>query len=363
MPKYSCATEDEDSSYESDDGSSYFPAATAQYKLVEYNPPQKISHRSIQIEPVFGGINYFLGSKHNTQRGYIAFKDLCSETKGLTALSGPNWFEEVVRYSRKIIDIVLNNKHGRKGYLATGTYSSARLFSAKSSLQEERRKTKVVLDPVRCDYKESRKKYHFFKSLYPHENSFYMEDQSKDTYRLVLPNIQGSLYGDLPLITDSNEQVKLFLATIKALKDCHSKHIVCLDLNPYNIKYIAPCSEYSLGRSFLIDGGFSNAPGEIIDTEFFRCETEEKLTRRLASCDYIAPECWYIGIAPFASESMDIYSMGKILTKMMSPLSPELIPYLEACCEQEPCKRPTLEELEQWLECLLHLNETYSPLM
>ncbi|KTD45187.1 protein kinase [Legionella quinlivanii] len=361
MPKYSCSTEDEDSSYESDDGTTYSPATTAQYKLVEFNPQKNISNRNIQIQPASGGLTYFLGNKRNTQSGYIAFKDLISETESLTALSGPNWFEEVAGYSRKIIDIVLNNKHGRKGYLATGTYSSARLFSAKSPSQEESKKTKVVLDPIQCDYKESRKKYHFFKSLYPNENSFYVEDISRNTYRLVLPNIHGSLYGDLSLVTDFNEQVKLFLATVKALKHCHSKKIICLDLNPYNIKYVAPCSEYNLGRSFLIDGGFSNAPGEIIDTAFFRCETQEKLTRRIASCDYIAPECWYTDIAPLASESMDIYSMGKILTKVMLPLSPELIPYIEGCCQREPSKRHTLEELESSLECLLYNNNTYSP--
>ncbi|MFC3909437.1 hypothetical protein ACFORL_10175 [Legionella dresdenensis] len=357
MPKYTCSTEDEDSSYESDDDTTYYPVDTAQYKLVEYIQNTS-SNRCIQIQPTLKGLNYFLSDKNKIQSGHIAFEDLSTEVANLQdAIINTAWFKT---HSKKIIDIILNRGHGRKGYLATGTYSVARLFSPKTPDKRDNRKTKVVLSPVKCDYRESRKKYHFFESLYPQERSFYLEDRSKETYRMVLPYIPGTLYGDLSPVTDFIEQIKLFLATVKALKECHSKKIICLDLNLYNIKYLVPTNNKDMGCSYLIDGGFSNASDQIIDTEFFKCETQEKIAQRIIQCDHIAPECWYINTAPTAQESMDIYSMGKILTKILTPLSPELAPLIEGCCQIKPDDRYKLDALQSNLEDLLQNHKTYS---
>lgn len=70
-------------------------------------------------------------------------------------------------------------------------------------------------------------------ALYPEDLIFYLEDRERDTYRLVLPDTPGIVCGDLTII-ESEQQVKVFLSTVRALKRLHELNLICLDLTLYN---------------------------------------------------------------------------------------------------------------------------------
>src|SRR3990167_8698081 len=274
--KYNYANEDEESSYESDDGSIYKPAIVNKYKFIQYNINKPISNRSIQINPRENYFEYFFDNYlRELQYGVIQYSDLTSDVTELAESIKSSGVSALYNYRNTITLIMIKNGHLRKGYYGLGTYAQASLY-----INEKTGNTKVVLDPIRdrCNYKESRKKARFFKTAYSdnnppqklaadsemqgasklrreaymqiHEDSrgestkqfssavecpknsniFYEEVLDKNTYRMVVPNIPGIFYGDLK-ITERESQMKCFLATVVAIKNLH-KNLIFLDLSP-----------------------------------------------------------------------------------------------------------------------------------
>lgn len=252
-----------------------------------------------------------------------------------------------------------------KRYIGGGTYSNARRFESVSDNLTHKIKTRIVLEPATdsddtpTNYKESRRKYGFFSTLHPQIPSFYHEDLVKNTYRLVVPEIPGKPYNQLR-IKPGEQQIKLFISTIRSLKNCHANNIVCMDLTESNIYYVAPTSEQDIGHSYLIDGGSSNQIGTNLNPAIFQVAAKD-LTSRTMVYTQIAPECWYTRGSPpsIATTCKDVYALGSMLNRILHPLVQELKLLLSACTMQNSTERPTLDDLES---ALMHILCRYQRL-
>lgn len=149
--------------------------------------------------------------------------------------------------------------------IGSGTYAKARKFQSADG-----QKSCAVLKPRDqddIDFKEVYNKYQFFKTLYPTQNIELIEQEN--TYRLVLPYIVGIPYEKLHFTTQ-RQQIKLFISAIEALKDCHNKGYIVLDLKGDNIHY-----DMNSGKSYLLDGGISVKKDELLDPDIFAVDTNE----------------------------------------------------------------------------------------
>lgn len=220
-------------------------------------------------------------------------------------------------------------------YLNTGIYSRARI------LQGSNGKKKVVLDPVngkKADFEEARKKYKFFTTLYPDKTTeIFEEDYS---YRLVVPLVPGKSYRGLMFTPNKETQIKIFLSAVRALKDCHSKGFIVIDLKEDNIFYDA-----STDISYLIDGGLASKKNKQIGIEFQGANHQHVRKMRKKSPFY-APECFSVSRVK-ATEAMDIYSLGNMMEFILQDnVAPELVPLLKSCQIYNPVRRPTLNQIE-----------------
>lgn len=151
--------------------------------------------------------------------------------------------------------------------IGSGTYAKARKFQSADG-----HRSLAVLKPKDkddIDFIEVYNKYKFFKTLYPKQSIELIERE--DTYRLVLPYIVGVPYEKLHL-TNKRQQIKLFISAIEALKDCHNKGYIVLDLKADNIHY-----DMSSGKSYLLDGGISVKKDMLLDPNIFVVKTKEEL--------------------------------------------------------------------------------------
>lgn len=219
--------------------------------------------------------------------------------------------------------------------LGQGVYSRARKFKSKDG-----KKVKAILDPIKRDDNEIKAKYNFFKSLYPEAGVDLIENEN--TYRLVLPLIPGRPFNKIK-INNEEEHIKLFLSAIQALKDCHNKGFVVVDLKEDNIHY-----DKKSGKSYLIDGGMSVPEGEEIH-EQFKVTQDATAQYMRKKFPHYAPECISKGVRARADKRMDIYSLGTMMKKTFRNPSPELTQLIDSCQAESPNKRPTLDELEKQL--------------
>ncbi|WP_454785496.1 protein kinase domain-containing protein [Legionella sp. WA2024007413] len=225
--------------------------------------------------------------------------------------------------------------------IGSGTYARARKFQSTDG-----QRSLAVLKPVDkddIDFIEAYNKYTFFKTLYPKQNNALIERD--DTYRLVLPYIVGVPYEKLHL-TNERQQIKLFLSAIEALKDCHNKGYIVLDLKADNIHF-----DKNSGKSYLLDGGISVKKGMPLNPDIFCVTTNEERILNKKKYTQIAPECW--SQKPItAQKSMDVYALGAMMQSILKP-SVDLNRLIQLCLVHQPEHRPTLRTLEKHLRQLL----------
>ncbi|PWY57682.1 hypothetical protein DGG96_00890 [Legionella qingyii] len=225
--------------------------------------------------------------------------------------------------------------------IGSGTYAKARKFKS-----AEGHSSLVVLKPKNkddIDFIEVYNKYKFFKTLYPKQNIELIERE--DTYRLVLPYIVGVPYEALRL-TNKRQQIKLFISAIEALKDCHNKGYIVLDLKADNIHY-----DINSGKSYLLDGGISVKKDRLLNPDIFVVNTNEELIAKRKKYTQIAPECW--SQTPIsAQKSMDVYALGSMMRSVLKP-SADINRLIQLCLAPKPEHRPTLRTLEKHLRQLL----------
>lgn len=137
-------------------------------------------------------------------------------------------------------------------FFAKGEYAEARSLFPKSFITRAVEKLKIVLKPISKNLAEAKRKYNFFKKLYPLDTVELFE-YSQEDYRLVLRRKPGMPYGDYAKnINSRGDQVRLFISAIQALKHCHEENLVISDLHANNIFF-----DFTTGKSYLIDGGLS----------------------------------------------------------------------------------------------------------
>ncbi|KTD02931.1 protein kinase domain-containing protein [Fluoribacter gormanii] len=225
--------------------------------------------------------------------------------------------------------------------IGSGTYAKARKFQSADG-----HRSLAVLKPKDkddIDFIEVYNKYKFFKTLYPKQSIELIERE--DTYRLVLPYIVGVPYEKLHL-TNKRQQIKLFISAIEALKDCHNKGYIVLDLKADNIHY-----DMSSGKSYLLDGGISVKKDMLLDPNIFVVKTKEELISKKKKYTQIAPECW--SQTPIsAQKSMDVYALGSMMQSILEP-SADINRLIQLCLAPKPEHRPTLHTLEKHLRHLL----------
>lgn len=226
--------------------------------------------------------------------------------------------------------------------LGRGSYSRARLLESL-----EGTKSKVVLDPKNPSHinqHELNAKHYFFLTLYPDlEVKLFKKAGS---YRMVVPLVPGKAYKQLQF-EDKEQKIKLFISAIKALKNCHSKKLIVIDLKEDNIFF-----DEKSGESYLIDGGLSVQEGDLVNPRIFRKDDFFKVLDARIEFSYIAPECWSTEEVP-ACYSMDIFALGATMERILKVQDKELLQLIAACKGQNPKTRLTLDELEQQLNQLL----------
>ncbi|WP_028387985.1 protein kinase domain-containing protein [Legionella fairfieldensis] len=255
-----------------------------------------------------------------------------------------------------------------------GSYCIVRLFSSSTN------KSRVILSPQNkeIDAEEVFHKYWFYRTIYPREKTrlFKIKQNTcqlivpemtideknfslmdKESYRLVVPEIFGTLYSELS-IRNSNNFIQIYLSAVKALKYAHSRGLIIIDLKEDNIVYNEKSKE-----SFLLDGGFSRKKGELLPSLFFSKDMSTKYNL-IEKFKYFPPECWFrqeIPPSP-ASPSMDVYILGVMMSILQTKnklSNTEITQLMNACTNQVIEQRPSLDELEVTLTNLLEKTDSF----
>lgn len=225
--------------------------------------------------------------------------------------------------------------------LGQGHYAQARLFESDS------KKAITVLNSAeeRGDLEEARIKHRFFQTVYPDKSS-HLFDMGRD-YRLVVPYIPYVPYKKLQIDTPELQKT-LFYSACQALKDCHDKGMIVLDLKTDSIYYDA-----STKKSYLIDGGLSAVTGACIDPSAFQKRSQEIVDEYRKEYWHIPPECWSVRpTAVLATPQMDIHGLGVLMFDLLRNPSSEIKALIDSCLEEDPEKRPTLDGLIISLESI-----------
>lgn len=238
-----------------------------------------------------------------------------------------------------------------KSKIGQGNYSSVRKFQSHDGL-----KSVAVLKPVDPDdvhQDEAAVKMRFFRNIYTKmQMHLYLH---KESYRLVLPFIPGTQYKKFK-IEQRVDQIRFFISAINALKDCHQKGYVVIDLSENNIHF-----DVETSKSYLVDGGLSVAMNkEGFVPELFCRGSLREIEYCTKKYPHIAPECWSLNRVK-AQPEMDIYSLGYMMRQIIPLLEPDLAMLCSACLHDDPQKRPTLEQLEEFLLVPLS-SKTYTGL-
>lgn len=236
--------------------------------------------------------------------------------------------------------------------LGTGNYATARRFQSSANKNKL-----VVLKPVdsqKQHLNEAKRKYHFFKTLYPESQVELISNEAKTTYRLILPEIPGQSYQSLPLSSEE-ELIHLFLAASDALLECHMKNIVLIDLKEDNIYY-----DKNTQKAYLIDGGFSEKIYTPINPEIFRKSSEQAVSYNQRKYIHIAPECWSTGEV-YAAPAMDIFSLGTMMSRLGEKIIPseDLSELIKTCGHKSPLRRPDLPILKNKLQTILQERKIF----
>ena len=224
--------------------------------------------------------------------------------------------------------------------LGEGEFSTARLFKSESN------KSVVVLNPLTTpgDMKEAEVKHRFFKRIYPDQTSYLFEIAEGD-YRLVVPHVPYVSYEDLTIDTQELQRI-LFHSAAQALKDCHDKEIVVIDLKMDNIYFDAKTQ-----KSYFIDGVFSALKGTTIDPFVFQKESPEVVAQFKTEYEYIPPECWSVEPVPvLATPEMDIYALGILMDDLLKESDSQVKLLISRCLNKDPMSRPTLGEILAFLD-------------
>lgn len=236
---------------------------------------------------------------------------------------------------------------GQEKTLGKGNYSRARLFKSTQNT-----KNIVVLDPAvpqKITPWEIEKKFSFYKALYPQ----HLVDKidKNGTFRMILPLIPGQSYEeykDKSEDQDQTLQIKLFLSTVRALKNCHAKGYVFIDLKEDNIHYDAKTN-----TSYLIDGGMATAINTPIERSVFTLKDEQTVQTYRTKYFQIPPECWSVKTPAHAQVTMDIFPLGSMMSRVLHKPADDLKTMIKNCQNPNPKDRPTLDELETALLNLL----------
>jgi serine/threonine protein kinase len=211
--------------------------------------------------------------------------------------------------------------------------------------QSKTKKAVTVLNPVKTagDIEEARVKHRFFKTVYPDKQSHLFA--IGEGYRLIVPHIPYTPYNKLT-INSPEFQKTLFRSAAHALKDCHDKEIVVIDLKTDNIYY-----DSHTEKSYLIDGGLSAPIGTPVDSLAFQKSNQRYVEQYKKEYWHIPPECWSVRpAAVLSAPKMDIYSLGVVMYDLLKKPTIEIQSLIDSCLKKDPNDRPTLEELISTLE-------------
>lgn len=224
--------------------------------------------------------------------------------------------------------------------LGAGRYAQSRLFRSITN------KEVTVLNPVSKsgDMDEVKTKKRFFLAVYPNKQS-YLSIMGED-YRLVVPYIPYKAYKQLPPIESTEQQMMIFSSAANAVKECHDKGLIILDLKLDNIFY-----DPNTNKSYLIDGGHSAPINTIIDPLIYQKATQDQVDQFKEDYMHIPPECWSVKSNPvLATPEMDVYALGGMMFDLIENPDPKIQALIDQCLDEDPRKRPLLNNLVNILE-------------
>ncbi|MFT4057939.1 MAG: hypothetical protein QM652_00160 [Legionella sp.] len=232
-----------------------------------------------------------------------------------------------------------------KETLGEGSNSRARKFQSLDGREL------VVLNPrgvKRIDSLELFTKKYFFELNYPYGTTELF--QGKENYRLITPLVPGVLYNKL-IFNSPEQQLKVFLSAVRALKQLHEKGYIFIDLKEDNILY-----DNSTNESHLIDGGLITAKDQFVCPTTFKQKTKTNVQRKRKKYGHIAPECWS-QTEEIANEAMDVYSLGNMMNRIIrANRDPHVANIIQRCQDPIIANRPNLYSLELWLQAILTIK-------
>ena len=220
-------------------------------------------------------------------------------------------------------------------FLGTGAFDRVRSFVSKGGARV------AITQPINSSEKEDpsiRRKCAFLETMHPGSVEFMRLDDQ--TYVLRTPEASGETYqqigaSDFTLL----EKIKLFLSATQALSVAQAKRYVVIDVKEDNMFY-----DSSTGKTTLIDGGLSSKNGETAN-QHYQCRSEQQAKEKRQKCSHIAPEFFSTSVV-IARHSMDVYSLGSMMKRMLGTLESPLGQLIEDCLNENPKSRPTLRDLE-----------------
>jgi serine/threonine protein kinase len=138
---------------------------------------------------------------------------------------------------------------------------------------------------------------------------------------------------------DEKDQIKFFLSAVETLMKCHRKGYVFIDLKEDNILY-----DKTTGKSYLIDGGLAQKNNTVLRESVFLKNNQDEIDKVLSSSFHMAPECFSTQEV-LAKESMDVYSLGSMMGRVLIYPSDTLNKLIKECQCATPGDRLSLEDL------------------
>jgi serine/threonine protein kinase len=238
-------------------------------------------------------------------------------------------------------------KYSATEKLGKGTSARVRKLTSKDNNNKNYR---VVLDPInplKIDSHEMKNKFKFFYTMYEKAEIFKWSQKTTNklvNYRMILPYIPGKIYNKVNM-DDSQNQWSIFKSAVKAIRVCHEKKRIIIDIKEDNVHF-----DEETGISYFIDGGMSTEIDQSIP-KLFKQENENKVIQKRTKYPYLAPECWSTNEVE-ATEEMDVYSffyMFYTLLKSKKDKDPIIVWLCILGCQDDPSIRPHFDDIDMLL--------------
>lgn len=230
---------------------------------------------------------------------------------------------------------------GQTIILGNGSFDRARVFASPQGNEV------VSLQPVKNpkaspSLYQARRKFDFFKALYPGQTVELFTWNNNSDYRLVVPKLPGVEFHSNIIHNSIVTRLDTGIALLRAIQDVHLRGFVIVDLSESNILY-------DEGTFYVIDGGLSARIDNQINPNVFVLKTSQDITKATKEFFHIAPECWSTS-SVLAHPSMDVFSLGRMLRKLFGNIRSDHLTKMLSQCRDLPSQRPSICSMIATLE-------------